>query len=69
VVENVLDSTVGATANYPSVMVTCLIETGLMVLALFFVFRDGEKMYSRFQEYLPLSDLQKAASSERLRAW
>ena len=66
VVENVLDSTVGATANYPSVMVTCLIETGLMVLALFFVFRDGEKMYSRFQEYLPLSDLQKAASSEKI---
>jgi len=37
-----------------------------MVVALFFVFRDGEKMYIRFQDYLPLSDSQKTASRERI---
>ena len=68
VVESVLDSTVGAATNYPAAMASALFETGLMVMALFFVFRDGEKMYGRFQDYLPLTNLQKAVSSEKIYA-
>jgi predicted PurR-regulated permease PerM len=66
VVENALDSTVSAAEDIPAAMASYLLEIGLMVVALFFVFRDGEKMYVRFQEYLPLSDFQKTASRERI---
>ena len=66
VAENILDSTVGAAADIPTAMASYLLEIGLMVVALFFVFRDGEKMYIRFQDYLPLSDSQKTASRERI---
>lgn len=42
-------------------------STGVMLFALFFFFRDGEGMYQRFQDHLPLEEERKRSCTDRLR--
>jgi predicted PurR-regulated permease PerM len=66
VVENLIATTVSAGAGLTAVVASALAETGLMMLALFFVFRDGDGMCRAFRDYLPLSERQKAVSCQRI---
>ncbi len=47
------------------IFVSSIGNIGMMLFVLFFVFRDGPKIYSHFESYLPLREEQKKECKER----
>lgn len=56
----------GAGTQLSAGLAASLGEIGLMAIALFFIFRDGRSVYSRFQDYLPFTEQQKRNCKERV---
>lgn len=61
------DRVTAVEARVTGAVVPSMISIGVMLFTLFFIFRDGEAMYHRFQDHLPLEDERKQACTERLR--